>query len=66
MVCVSAQLKLVCTDKTGSAEDLLVANPNHAARLTSSSEGLISSEDEDNDTPPESASEGDNDDDNAL
>lgn len=62
MVCVSAQLKLVCTDKTGSAEDLLVANPNHAAR----SEGLISSEDEDNDTPPESASEGDNDDDNAL
>jgi len=47
-------------DKTGSVEDLLVANPNHALRLASDSEGLISSEDEDDDdNPPESASEGD-------
>ncbi|KAF8331826.1 hypothetical protein F5887DRAFT_1109764 [Amanita rubescens] len=46
-------------DKTGSVEDLLVANPNHALRLASDSEGLISSGDEDDDNPPESASEGD-------
>jgi hypothetical protein len=51
---------LVYTDKTGSGEDLLVANPNHALRLASGAEGPISSEDEDDDdTPPESASEGD-------
>lgn len=37
---------------TGPEEDLLVANPNHALRLTLT-------EHQDDNTPPESASEGD-------